>query len=88
MAPSLSKLSLDALLQRDTLERVRTSAFARSETLLQLAWVLGGALGLALPSNGVLGLSLGAVGLSIMALLTTKALYDLRWQPAASQVAS
>ncbi len=84
LAPALSKLSLDALLQRDTLERVRTSAFARSETLLQLAWVLGGAIGLALPSNGVLGLSLGAVGLSIMALLTTKALYDMRWQPVAS----
>lgn len=88
LAPSLSKLSLDALLQRDTLERVRTSAFARSETLLQLSWVLGGALGLAMPSYGVLGLSLGAVGLSIMALLTTKALYDLRWQPVESQVAS
>ncbi len=80
LAPSISKLSLDALLQRDTLERVRTSAFARSETLLQFAWVIGGAIGLALPSNGVLGVSLGAAGLSVMALLTTKALYDLHWQ--------
>jgi hypothetical protein len=88
LAPSLAKLSLDALLQRDTLERVRTSAFARSETLLQFAWVLGGALGLALPSNGVLGVSLGALGLSIMALLTTKALYDLRTEHPLPQVAS
>jgi hypothetical protein len=88
LAPSLAKLSLDALLQRDTLERVRTSAFARSETLLQLAWVLGGALGLAMPSSGVFGVSIGAVGMSVMALLTAKALYDLRWQPVPSHVAS
>jgi hypothetical protein len=88
LAPALSKLSLDALLQRDTLERVRTSAFARSETLLQFAWVLGGAIGLALPSHGVLGVSIGALGLSIMALLTMKALYDLRWHQPVPQVAS
>jgi hypothetical protein len=88
LAPALSKLSLDALLQRDTLERVRTSAFARSETLLQFAWVLGGAIGLALPPNGVVGVSIGALGLSVMALLTLKALYDLRWQQPLPQVAS
>jgi len=88
LAPALAKLSLDALLQRDTLERVRTSAFARSETLLQFAWVTGGAIGLALPSHGVLGVSIGAAGLSIMALLTTKALYDLRWDRPLPQVAS
>jgi hypothetical protein len=88
LAPALSKLSLDALLQRDTLERVRTSAFARSETLLQFAWVIGGALGLALPSHGVLGVSIGALGLSVMALLTMKALYDLRWQQPLPQTAS
>ncbi|GGX88942.1 hypothetical protein GCM10010510_37660 [Streptomyces anandii JCM 4720] len=41
-------------------EQVRTSAFARSETLLQVAWVLGGAIGIVLPLNGVLGLSVGA----------------------------
>jgi Major Facilitator Superfamily len=80
LAPSLAKLSLDAMLQRDTLERVRTSAFARSETLLQFAWVIGGAIGLAMPSNGIAGVSIGAVGLSVMALLTTKSLYDLRSQ--------
>jgi len=89
LAPSLSKLSLDALIQRDTLERVRTSAFARSETLLQLSWVIGGALGLAMPSSGVFGVSVGAVGVSIMALLTVKALYDLRsQQPVVPQAAS
>ncbi|OON72317.1 MFS transporter [Streptomyces tsukubensis] len=57
---ALAKLSLDALIQRDVPELVRTSAFARSETLLQMAWVLGGAIGIALPLNGVLGLSIAA----------------------------
>ncbi|GHD91414.1 MFS transporter [Streptomyces naganishii JCM 4654] len=57
---ALAKLSLDALIQRDVPEQVRTSAFARSETLLQVAWVLGGAIGIVLPLNGVLGLSVGA----------------------------
>ncbi|MPY61245.1 MFS transporter [Streptomyces spongiae] len=59
-AQALAKLSLDALIQRDVPELVRTSAFARSETLLQMAWVLGGAVGIALPLNGVLGLSVAA----------------------------
>ncbi|MEV0845193.1 MFS transporter [Streptomyces sp. NPDC049954] len=57
---ALAKLSLDALIQRDVPEQVRSSAFARSETFLQMAWVLGGAIGIALPLNGVLGLSVGA----------------------------
>jgi predicted MFS family arabinose efflux permease len=45
---SLGKLSLDALIQRDVAERVRTSMFARSETLLQLSWVIGGLIGIGL----------------------------------------
>ena len=45
----MGKLSLDALIQRDVPERHRTSAFARSETLLQLSWVIGGFIGIALP---------------------------------------
>ncbi|MFE2017381.1 MFS transporter [Streptomyces sp. NPDC059499] len=57
---ALSKLSLDAMIQRDVPEEVRTSAFARSETLLQMAWVVGGAIGIALPLNGVLGMSVAA----------------------------
>lgn len=45
---SLGKLSLDAMIQRDVPERVRTSMFARSETLLQLGWVTGGMIGIGL----------------------------------------
>ncbi|MFF5343206.1 MFS transporter [Streptomyces althioticus] len=59
-AQALAKLSLDALIQRDVPEQVRTSAFARSETLLQMAWVLGGAIGIAMPLIGGLGLAVGA----------------------------
>ncbi|MGW6577425.1 MFS transporter [Streptomyces sp. NPDC054945] len=68
---ALAKLSLDAMIQRDVPESVRTSAFARSETLLQVAWVLGGAIGIVLPLNGVLGM---AVAAAIVALGTTMAL--------------
>jgi hypothetical protein len=57
---ALAKLSLDALIQRDVPELVRTSAFARSETMLQMAWVLGGAIGIVMPLNGALGLTLAA----------------------------
>jgi MFS family permease len=48
LCQSLGKLSLDALIQRDVPEEVRSSMFARSETLLQLGWVLGGLLGIGL----------------------------------------
>ncbi|MEV6617612.1 MFS transporter [Streptomyces sp. NPDC051051] len=58
---ALSKLSLDALIQRDVPELVRTSAFARSETLLQMSWVFGGAVGIVMPLNGALGLSVAAL---------------------------
>jgi hypothetical protein len=48
LCQSLGKLSLDALIQKDVDEHVRTSMFARSETLLQLSWVIGGLLGIGL----------------------------------------
>lgn len=63
MAASMGKLSLDAVIQRDVPESTRNSAFARSETALQLAWVLGGAIGL-LPMAGRLGFSLAAVAIA------------------------
>ncbi|MEV4259097.1 MFS transporter, partial [Spirillospora sp. NPDC049652] len=43
---TLGKLSLDAVVQREVGEEVRSSAFAVSETLHQLVWVAGGLLGL------------------------------------------
>jgi hypothetical protein len=44
-ASAIAKASLDASLQDDLPEKSRASAFGRSESLLQLAWVAGGATG-------------------------------------------
>jgi len=44
-ASAVAKASLDASLQDDLPEESRASAFGRSESVLQLAWVLGGAMG-------------------------------------------
>ncbi|MER7497727.1 MFS transporter [Streptomyces pharetrae] len=71
---ALAKLSLDALIQRDVPEQVRTSAFARSETLLQMAWVLGGAVGIVMPLNGTLGLAVAAAVLAAGWLTTVRGL--------------
>ncbi|MDH6628896.1 MFS family permease [Streptomyces sp. LBL] len=71
---ALAKLSLDALIQRDVPEQVRTSAFARSETLLQMAWVFGGAVGIVMPLNGTLGLFVGAAFVAVGWLTTVKGL--------------
>jgi hypothetical protein len=61
LAQCLAKLSLDSTIQRDVPERVQTSAFARSDTTLQLAWVIGGFVGIAMPLQPRLGLSVAAV---------------------------
>ncbi|MEV0194389.1 MFS transporter [Kitasatospora purpeofusca] len=89
MAASLGKLSLDALIQRDVPESVRTSAFARSETLLQMSWVAGGAVGILLPLNGALGLSVAAAVLGAVLLWTFRSLLrvGVRRRPAAPRVA-
>ena len=61
LSQQLGKLSLDALIQREVPERVRTSVFARSETLLQLSWVIGGFVGVVMPLIARLGLVIIAV---------------------------
>jgi hypothetical protein len=70
----LGKLSLDALIQREVPERVRTSVFARSETLLQLSWVIGGFLGVVMPLNARLGLFTIAAVLVIWLFVVLRAL--------------
>ena len=60
LSQSLGKLSLDALVQREVPERIRTSAFARAETVLQLAWVVGGFIGIVMPLEPRLGLGVAA----------------------------
>ena len=60
LAQSLGKLSLDALIQRDIPESRRSATFARSETLLQLSWVVGGFVGIVLPLIPQVGLGVAA----------------------------
>ena len=63
---ALAKLALDSTVQQETGEEIRSSTFAVSETLNQLAWVSGGLAGLALSltSSGIAGLSFAAAGLA------------------------
>jgi MFS family permease len=60
LCQSLGKLSLDALIQRELPEHTRAGTFARSETLIQLAWVVGGLIGIALPLIPRLGLGVAS----------------------------
>ncbi|WP_375546821.1 MFS transporter [Streptomyces gossypii] len=71
---ALGKLSLDALIQRDLPEEIRTSAFARSETLMQMSWVVGGAIGISLPLTGTVGMAVGAGLIAVGALTTMRRL--------------
>lgn len=54
-ASALVKIVLDAVIQSDLPERSRASAFGRSETVVQLAWVIGGAIGVLLPPRFWIG---------------------------------
>jgi MFS family permease len=54
-ASALAKNSLDAVIQDDLPDESRASAFGRSETALQLTWVVGGAVGLLLPPTWWIG---------------------------------
>jgi O-antigen/teichoic acid export membrane protein len=67
----LVKLALDSTVQQEIGEEIRSSAFAASETLHQLSWVVGGLLGLAmsLTDSGVTGLTVAAAGLTLSLVL-------------------
>jgi hypothetical protein len=67
---AMGKLALDATIQHQVPDEVRTSVFGRSETVLQLAWVIGGGVGTALPLRAGAGLGLGAAGLAAALVLT------------------
>ncbi|NJQ15707.1 MFS transporter [Streptomyces bohaiensis] len=74
LCQAMGKLSLDALIQRDVPEVVRTSAFARSETMVQMAWVLGGGIAIALPLNGSIGMATAALLLLVGLVVTFRGL--------------
>jgi hypothetical protein len=72
----LAKLALDSTVQQEIGEDIRSSAFAASETLHQLAWVCGGLAGVALSltNSGVAGMIVAAIwlGLSLLFLLSQR----------------
>ncbi len=76
IAQTLVKASLDSILQREISEERRSSVFAFSETVHQLALVIGGLVGLALSltNSGLTGLTVAAVGLAcaMVSLLLTR----------------
>lgn len=64
-ASALAKVSLDASLQQDLPEESIASGFGRSETVLQLSWVVGGALGVLLPTTYWIGFTVVSVVLAL-----------------------
>jgi MFS family permease len=56
LAQALAKVSLDSTIQGGVPVQVQASAFARSDTTLQLAWVIGGFVGIAMPLVPAFGL--------------------------------
>ncbi len=65
----LAKLCLDALVQAETPEHLRSRIFSWSETRLQAAWVLGGGLGIVMPLIPWLGFAVATAAL--VAVLAT-----------------
>ena len=61
MNQQLGKLALDAVIQETVPEHTRTSVFGRSETLIQLAWVVGGGLAVLLPADSTIGMTVIAM---------------------------
>lgn len=76
LCQTLGKFALDATIQEQVPEKTRTSVFGRSETMIQLAWVLGGGLGVLLPPEPRLGLGVVAgilLGWLVLVLRTGRA---------------
>jgi hypothetical protein len=69
LVTGLAKLAVDAAIQERIDEQVRASAFAHSETVLMLAWVVGGGFGL-IPFHGRLGVA-AAAGFTVLAAIRT-----------------
>ncbi|RFS85054.1 MFS transporter [Actinomadura spongiicola] len=81
----LGKLSMDAVVQREIGEEMRSSTFAVSETLHQLVWVVGGLLGLGMSivADGRVALAIvsAALAVSLALLLRRQATTRRRAHP-------
>jgi len=69
-ASALAKVSLDASIQDDLPPESIASGFGRSETVLQLSWVIGGAGGVLLPTKWWIGFTVVA-GVLALGLVQT-----------------
>ena len=78
VASGLAKLAVDASIQERIPETVRASAFAHAETLLMLAWVAGGALGLIPFMSARAGLVLVTLAMTAAAVRAVVAGWRLR----------
>jgi MFS family permease len=72
IAQYLAKVSLDSTIQSDIPHRNHASAFARGDTTLQLAWVVGGFCGIAMPLVPQVGLGVAAVVLAGWSVLVLR----------------
>jgi MFS family permease len=75
LCASLAKLAQDSIVQREIGDEIRSSTFAVSETLNQVANVAGGLLGVlvSMLNNGQIGLAIAAALLTVaLVLLTAK----------------
>lgn len=69
-ASALAKVSLDASIQDDLPPESIASGFGRSETVLQLSWVIGGAAGVLLPTDYWKGFAVVS-GILVLGLIQT-----------------
>ncbi|WP_433315346.1 MFS transporter [Micromonospora sp. CA-269861] len=67
LVSGIAKLAVDASIQERIPERLRASSFAHSETVLMLAFVAGGGLGL-VPFDGRMGIAVAA-GVGVLAAI-------------------
>jgi MFS family permease len=79
VAQTIAKLGLDSTIQENVAEEVRTAAFARSETILQMSFVVGGAVGL-LPIAGEIGFIAAGCLLAVVfvSTLRRRALWSMK----------
>ena len=78
IASGLAKLAVDASIQERIPDTVRASAFAHAETLLMLAWVTGGAIGLTPFLDGRVGVGLATLAIAAAAFWSGRTASRLR----------
>jgi hypothetical protein len=87
VSSGLGKLANDAVIQERIGEKVKASAFAHSETLLMVAWVVGAGVGL-IPFAGRWGLVLAAAFMALGAARAIYAAFELRKERLTGQVSN